>query len=464
MKLKGSQARKNRPHRLWILSSIFTLVILNVLITASLVRHALLNGSWLSKSQAAVVIAVAEFPSLVKKSILTLFYEYADQKSPLIVAKKDLDQGYSIISFPSREDKGYLLFSGVSKRYNQSVVQLIRIADGNLIAEWVPDWNYIYSRQSEKKHGPKGRRSDLRSIHPVLLENGDIIFNTGDVMARVSLCESHSVWVLDAIAHHSNELDLDGNSILVSGVSDEYFSSNDFLKENLRDDSIMRVSLDGKVLENRSFSKILIENGLEALLLGTSGQFNADPIHMNQISVAPFNTKFWRKGDLLISARHLSSLFIYRPSTGKIIWHQQGPWMNQHSAIFFNDHQISVFNNNVMAGNLPKGQEFLNPQDNNQVIIYDFKTKKTSQPFRKMLDELKPKTITEGRAQVLPDGGLFVEESNYGRQLRFTKEKLLWSRVNEYNEDYIGILSWSRYISENEVRKPLNAILRHSCK
>jgi hypothetical protein len=187
-----------------------------------------------------------------------------------------------------------------------------------------------------------------------------------------------------------------------------------------------------------------------------------DPIHLNEIRAAPSDTAYWKKGDLLLSARHLSTVFLYRPSTGKIVWHRMGPWLNQHSADFVDDHRISVFDNNVFGG-APSHQPFLEAGQNNRVFVYDFAKDELSQPYQELLAKAKPVTLSEGRARVLPDGGLFVEESNFGRILRFMPDRLLWSFVNDYDKDRIGILSWSRYLTAEEAAVPLKALAGLPC-
>ena len=184
---------------------------------------------------------------------------------------------------------------------------------------------------------------------------------------------------------------------------------------------------------------------------------------MNQISVAHTTTEHWQRGDLLISNRNISTLFLYRPSPGKIIWHQTGPWMNQHSAAFVGDHQISVFDNNVFVGKEFASHSFITPKDANRVMVYDFKTKQVTEPYAKLLQQAKPVSITEGRAQILEDGGLFLEETNYGRHLRFTKDRLLWSRVNDWDDRRVGMVAWSRYLTPEEVAEPLKAISNLNC-
>ncbi len=183
---------------------------------------------------------------------------------------------------------------------------------------------------------------------------------------------------------------------------------------------------------------------------------------MNDVQPALSSSKYWEKGDLLISCRNLSTVFLYRPGTGRILWFKTGPWLVQHDVNFFGDSRITVFGDDVI-GSGPEGPVFLKPQDSNQVYIYDFATDTVSTPFAALMREAHVRTINEGRAELLSDGGLFVEETNYGRILRFTKERLLWSRVNWYDQNRIGFVSWSRYLDEDTIRGPLAAITSAGC-
>lgn len=411
-----------------------------------------------------MVMAVAEFPGLV----ITVFRELPSRVKgdplPLIIDRKETEKQHWVRRFPVPEDSGYLLFSGLDPVVKHSLVQLIRISDGAVVAHWDPDWAALFEQITSKKFAPLGRWKIDQAVHPLLLSDGDIIFNTtGTSLVRLSPCSPKPVWMLDKLMHHSIELDATGTAIWVPSVSLEGFVDNPYFRDRIRDDSLALVSTDGHVIENRSFVRILRDNGLQGLLLGTFGpKLNEDPIHLNQITVAFSDSRHWKRGDLLISARHLSTVFLYRPSTGRILWHKTGPWMNQHSTNFVDEHLISVFDNNVVSG-APKEHAFLTPGDTNRVFLYDFDTGLVQQPYATLLAETQPVTITEGRARVLPDGGLFVEETNYGRHLRFTRDRLLWSRVNDYDDKRIGILSWSRYLTAEEARAPLQALASRHC-
>jgi hypothetical protein len=62
----------------------------------------------------------------------------------------------------------------------------------------------------------------------------------------------------------------------------------------------------------------------------------------------------------------------------------------------------------------------------------------------------KIKTLTEGRSRILPDGQLFVEETNYGRILFGDKNGVNGTYVNRLNKEYIGMLGWCRYYTNEE--------------
>lgn len=444
---------------LWLVSMFLLVLVVAIMLTAWAVRHIMQDSNVrLSENQARMVMAVAEFPGLVKDAFNEVRSEFGGDPTALLMDRKTIEKPSWTRHFPEQADTGYLLFSGVDPAAKHNIVQLIRISDGAELARWNPDLAAINEKITATKLARKGNSHYLRIIHPVLLADGDIIFNTLSSLVRMNPCSHKPVWVLDEIMHHSNELDETGSALWIPSIAQDGYAENSSLQKQLRDDALAHVSTDGVLLEKLSFARILRNNGLEALLLGMSGTLNTDPIHLNQIQVAHQNSKYWQRGDLLISARHLSTLFLYRPSTGKIIWHQTGPWLNQHSVDFVDDHRISMFNNNVVSAGV-----FMKPDDTNQVMVYDFDTQQVSQPFAALLAKARPTSIFQGRARLLPDGGLFLEETNYGRHLRFTKDSLLWSRVNDYDKERVGQVSWSRYLTAEEARIPLKALASRNC-
>jgi hypothetical protein len=454
----------------WITSvgAAILLLIIVVLATASSVYMVMKDDGDFdeetSEGTREFIIAVAEFPGLAKQVLRDLT---GTTPNPLLVKRTRSDRTNWQRKFPAPEDDGYLLLSGMDSEVKHSAVKLIRIADGKVMAQWVPDWDLIYSRLSDKKWERKGSTANALPQHPLLLADGDIIFQARFGMIRSSVCSKEPVWLIDHAFHHSIEPALDGASLWAPSIAEGTFKDyNPWLEEHLRNDSIARVSFDGKLLENHSMAQILIDNGLRSKVLGSGGHgFQDDPLHINYINVATSDGKYWQRGDLLISARTPSTIFLYRPSTGKILWHKTGPWLNQHAVRFLDDHRISIFDNNVFSGS-PHGARFVHPEDMNRVLIYDFATGEISEPYAALLEPHKPITRTEGFARILPDGGLFLEETNNGRHLRFSKDKLLWSRVNDYDPETreVGIVAWSRYLTAEEAQQPLAAIAAKQCR
>ena len=444
----------------WICFALLVIA-LTIILTAWSVRHALVGGAMFTTAQSSIIIATAEFPGKVRDAFVVLKNWVDGEHSGLLSAKKGINKNGWIRHFPEPRDDGYLLLAGLDPVVKHSIVRLIRVMDGAELFRWDPNWDYIDSKISNKKFYEKGSKFNLLPNHPLLASNGDIIFNTYNSLIRMDICSGTPLWVLDEVMHHSNEFDEDGN-IWTASISNEGFADNYWLYDRVRDDAIASVSPNGDLIKRYSFAKILRDNGLESLLSLGNARTGFDLVHLNQISVARSSSPFWQVGDLLISARNLNTVFLYRPTTNRIIWFKTGPWMGQHSVDFVGNHKISVFDNHVFGG-VPKHQPFLVPGDNNRVVLFDFVTQLTSEPFKELLKQSHPVTVGEGRARILADGGLFIEETNFGRHLRFSNERLLWSRVNDYNEEYIGAVSWSRYLTANEAIAPLRALREKKC-
>ena len=155
------------------------------------------------------------------------------------------------------------------------------------------------------------------------------------------------------------------------------------------------------------------------------------------------------KGDLLISARNRSTVFLYRPSTNKILWLQTGPWLNQHDAHFLGDTAISVFGNDMVR---VFGDERLLTGCNEE-YIFNFNTGKITTPYSVFLKNAKVSTADEGRAEVLQNGDLFVEETNKNRLLRGNARGVIWQYVDRIDDHSVAALSCSTFITSLEFSK-----------
>ncbi len=429
---------------------LFISIIGSVLFGAS-VRHALLAPESRLGGFGEALLKIAEFPALVKD----IFIEKVKNQhikngrfDNLDGFKKDGKLPEGVLA-----DDGYLLLSSYADEKSQASVQLIQINTQKTLHEWLPDIDALNNILSEERSADFIAKSSFRLMHPLPQKDGSLVFNSGSGLYGMDLCAENSLFV-DDIFHHSNELDHEGNIWTPSVVSPHSFEK----LGNFRDDSITKISASGEVLFKKSIAEILVENGYRGLLAasGTAGQTNEDPIHINDIQPALTDSEFWRKGDLLLSLRHRSTVMLYRPSTNKILWLKTGTWMNQHDMNFVDNHTISVFGNNTMFGELLDGH--------NSVYFYDFKTDQVSEPYREIMQQMEVQTLTEGRGTPLADGDLFIDESNNGRILRVSADEVKWEYVRRIDKETIALSSWSRYLTSQEAKPIIEQLRNNSCK
>ena len=149
-------------------------------------------------------------------------------------------------------------------------------------------------------------------------------------------------------------------------------------------------------------------------------------------------------------------VLLYRPSTNKIIWKGTGPFLHQHDVNILDDRRISVFNNRSM--NVFKGKNVVD--GHNEMIIYDFETDRYSSYLSESLVQQDVRSATQGRGKILPNGDLFIEESNYGRTLYFNADGTLrWTHVNRSNSGDVYRVGWSRILDAKEDIKIVNNFL-----
>ena len=412
---------------------------ITVLFGAS-VRHVLLGNYRLGEFGEAM-LTVAEFPSLAKALVFDITGIGSDMviedRFPSLNGFKKAGK----VQFGALEDNGYILFSSYDTFNKQSTVQLIRIADQHVIKEWVPNVDAILERVQSNI-----QKSNARLGNPVLLEDGSLVSNIVDGALIKILSSSAIEWLLDGTYHHSVELDAEGNIWACSVMHPSAYAG----VLSHRDDAIAKISPAGKVLFKKSVAKILEENGYRWLLaIGFRGRPNEDPIHLNEVQPALTDSKYWKIGDLMLSMRHLGTIALYRPSTDKIIWLKTGPWLNQHDVEFVSDHEISVFGNDVIDDF--KGHVLMDSHNN--VYVYNFETGEITKPYTKALKKLNVATLTEGRAKILQNGDVFIEETNNGRLLSLTPDSARWQYVKRIDKSHVSMPSWSRYLSEEEGRK-----------
>ena len=334
--------------------------------------------------------------------------------------------------------EGYLLLAKVHENYIKPKVELIDINQKKTIHSWEFDLNKYKNYRNKKI-------KTFQMKHPFLFNNGDLLFkDQNGPLILVNRC-SEVKWAKIGSYHHS--IEIDHNQHIWTGsvinIDDDVYQS------------IIKISKEGVIKFEKAINEIFAENNLSHLIV--TAKETGNPFHLNDIQPVLTDGSFWKKGDLFLSLRNLSMIMLYRPSTNKVLWHQQGPWIYQHDVDIMSENDLSIFNNNL---NLEKNEV----KNNNETLIYNFLNNKTSNPYKKAYEINKIATPASGLSEILKNGDIFVEETLNGRLLRMDKNgKIIWQYINRLKNNKLYVLSWSRYLNNEVISKKLLDDLKKTC-
>ncbi len=338
-------------------------------------------------------------------------------------------------------DDGYLLASRYSNQHGQVIVELIRLRDFDVLHTWVPPIQKILDRSVTDQN--TNILSGYRAQHPLLFENGSVVFHSGEgALVKIDKC-GRIVWLINRHFHHSIERMPNGN-LLVPIITVPQIQK---VPADFRDDGYAVVAPGGRILEVYSIAKILMDNGYRGLFLGV-GKFEEDRIHLNDAEPITRDRGRARAGDVALSIRHLSTVLLYRPDTNKVIWLKTGPWLQQHDINILPNGDFSIFGNDSFR-NMASNKRL--PGSVSEVYFYHVESGETTIPYSKALRRHAVVTDTGGRAMVLENGDVFVEDSQANRVMRLSVSGARWEYVNLIKKKTTGAFHWVRYMSDAEI-------------
>ena len=423
--------------------SVFLVIFLSIIGTilfGSLLRHHYLGGERV-KSLQNIAIFIAEIPVNARNMIkFRTFNLDMPPKLFLHKDKKRFDQ------FIENKRNALLVLPRYDFSISRSVVDIVDLNNFEVIHTYKHDIAEMNDQVTNTEGFPRITIDEapirFEYKHPLILEDGSLTGTYGPAY-KIDFC-SNLEWINDEEAfHHSQMLDHEGN-IWVGGGGQNNPKSKYVKKYQIKlfkDNSIIKINTDGKILYNKSVTEILIENKIVVnnFALNSALSNVIDPIHLNDIEPAFSDTQYWQQGDVFISIREQSSIIHYRPSTNKVINYITGPFAEQHDVDIISDKEISIFNNN----------NFLVNNENSEVVIYSFETNQFRKLFNDQLQKENFKTITQGLSHIFKDGALMVEEQNHGRIILFNnKGEKEWEYVNKDKNGDLGPVNWSRIIED----------------
>ena len=402
---------------------------------------------------APVVTGIASAPMTLD----TMIADWQDPNAALLARAQRFDgqAGFAYADPPgSGADLPYLLLNRYDGDIGRSVTELVDLSAQEVLHSWDYDaiseiwgdtpfdtrlFNMVRDHPTER----------FRGIHADLAPDGALVTQgMATPLLKFGLCGDLD-WVEATDAyHHSIERDAAGNYWVPAHL--EPYQAEGIRARRFFDDAAVQLSPEGEVLYTKSVVEMLVENDLGHLIYGM-GVGHADPVHLNDIEPVDTDGEIWRQGDIFLSIRNRSMVFLYRPSTGEIPWYSIGPWLHQHDVDLIDNRRISVFDNGVGLtgrGNWEEHSRNWEMKSLNALWVVDIVSGDAERSHAQGFETLDLRTPFEGRSELLPGNRLFVEETNFGRLTIFTPDGAEdVSYVNRAESDgRIYVLNWSRIV------------------
>ena len=340
-----------------------------------------------------------------------------------------------------RAAPGLTLVTGFFGDTNE--LRLIRL-DGAIVQRWPVRYSDVFPTPTHVAPDEQIPATDWNTdIQGALaLPDGSVVFNfeyTG--MVKLDRCGVVE-WTLPRMTHHSIELAQDGGFWVpgrryVEGVSD--FPP---LEAPYSEDLVLKVSAEGEVLTEMSVPKLLLESSLLPLWLAnrlfslSGSDYHRELVHLNDIEELSdeLATEFpqFGAGDLLLSLRLMNLILVIDAGSGRVKWHQTGPWIRQHDPDFLPDGTISVFNNN--SDDTESGTIF----GGSSIVRVDPSSGAVTVRYGAALDQ-HMYTRYRGKHQTLENGNILVTETQAGRIFEIDdRGDIVWEFMNRFDEDEVA--------------------------
>jgi hypothetical protein len=318
--------------------------------------------------------------------------------------------------------------------------------DGTVRHAWKLPIHEIWDRAGYKSSPMPDVDVAIHGAH--MMENGDLILAVaGKALVRLDAC-SKVLWSIPVQAHHSVDVLPNGETLVPGAMT---YTEPQPQWPRLRpgpagtfdDQTVERVSPDGKILEKFSITDVLYESDREGLLLAGRGSSFAmaesDPYHLNDVEMlrpemaAAF--PMFKAGDLLIDLRNLGTMIVVDGETLQVKWTMTGPFFGQHDPDFAPNGHIIVFDNRITGSQPQLGYtQVLEIDPATREVVWRYEGT-DAEPFY---------TPIGGKVQWLPNGNILVGEPQGGRVFEIArqdgKNRIVWQWVNQVEPGRVGMI------------------------
>jgi hypothetical protein len=359
------------------------------------------------------------------------------------------------VTIDETQDDDLVLMAGFFDDGNE--LRLIR-RDGSVVARWPVAFSKIFT-DTRHIHEPPTTDWNTDTHGALILPDGSVVF-VFEYQGLVKLDRCGELeWTVAEPAHHSVER-AEAGGYWVPGrnyVLEEATARFPPFSVPYFEDTILRISEDGEVLEEMSLVELLYRSGKEALLTAGYGsadelRFEGEILHLNKVSELKSNMSAdfpeFAAGDLLLSVRELNMILVADPQLRQVRWWRVGPWIRQHDPEFKAGGLISVFNNNiykpVFGPDNPFNKSLLTIPRTSNIIELDPVTDK----HRIVYGGVKAQemlSVIRGKHELTARGGLLITEFEGGRVFETDPSgRTIWEYINRYDADEVAEITEAR--------------------
>ncbi len=157
------------------------------------------------------ILILIEYNKLKKIKNITFFSFLNNSKNEIINSAfrnkrlKKIDNISKLTIYDKNfNDRGYILFSGYDYQIGTSVTNLFSLEKNKIIHKWIPPIDSIHMKTPEFVF-EYNLKKNYRMQHPLLLNDGNLIFGSGEgPIAKINAC-SKLIWAINEHFHHSIE-------------------------------------------------------------------------------------------------------------------------------------------------------------------------------------------------------------------------------------------------------------------
>ena len=372
--------------------------------------------------------------------------------APTKFFRKSVNDGKGVTVLKEDQvEPGYTFLTGF---FNDNPGMALIENDGNILNVWPAEFSRTWPDFSHIKNEQDIPLNDW-SVHvhgAQPLPDGSVIYNMANIgLVRQGRC-GQIMWKLPYPTHHSVFLNRSGD-VWVSGhrTHDVTDSITAFLKTPYVDQTLLKVSVDGKILKEVSLLKVFIEAGMLGELFPAGvpkpkkGKLViGDLLHLNDIEelsedlAAQYPTL--SAGDLVVSLRNINLIAVLDGKSYKVKWHKTGPWIRQHDPDFIGNGKIAVYDNGddgTSSGDVLRGSTIMAVDPATDVVEIVYQGSKEAPFYSKYM----------GKMQFLRNGNLLVTESVRGRVFELSKEnEVVWEYISRFDKKNVLLVQeGSRY-------------------